>query len=103
METILIALVSLAVGGGGAFAYTKVQSAQKGAKADKILANAQNKASDIILKATETAKKEADELRRDLKKSEDKVAEREHAIERIQPLVTEDLAGDLHHAPTLRT
>ncbi len=80
METILIALVSLAVGGGGAFAYTKVQSAQKGAKADKILANAQNKASDIILKATETAKKEADELRRDLKKSEDKVAEREHAI-----------------------
>ncbi|QQS17753.1 ribonuclease Y [Candidatus Saccharibacteria bacterium] len=80
METILIALVSLAVGGGGAFAYTKVQSAQKGAKADKILANAQNKASDIILKATETAKKEADELRRDLKKSEDKIAEREHAI-----------------------
>lgn len=80
METFLIALVSLAVGGGGAFAYTKVQSAQKGAKADKILANAQNKASDIILKATETAKKEADDLRRDLKKSEDKVAEREHAI-----------------------
>ncbi|HMR72987.1 MAG TPA: ribonuclease Y [Candidatus Saccharibacteria bacterium] len=80
METVVIALVSLVVGGGGAFAYTKVQSAQKGAKADKILANAQNKASDIILKATETAKKEADELRRDLKKSEDKVAEREHAI-----------------------
>lgn len=80
METFLIALISLAVGGGGAFAYTKVQSAQKGAKADKILANAQNKASDIILKATETAKKEADDLRRDLKKSEDKVAEREHAI-----------------------
>ncbi|MGE5309824.1 MAG: ribonuclease Y [Sphaerimonospora mesophila] len=80
MEIILTALISLAVGGGGAFAYTKVQSAQKGAKADKILASAQNKASDIILKASETAKKEADELRRDLKKSEDKVAEREHAI-----------------------
>ena len=80
METFLITLVSFAVGGGGAFAYTKVQSAQKGAKADKILANAQNKASDIILKATETAKKEADELRRDLKRSEDKIAEREHAI-----------------------
>ncbi|MCL2451548.1 ribonuclease Y [Candidatus Saccharibacteria bacterium] len=62
------------------FAATKVQNAKKGAKADKVLANAQNKASDIILKASETAKKEADEQRKELKKNEERVAEREASI-----------------------
>ena len=79
MEIILL-IVGLAAGGGSVFAATKVQNAKKGAKADKVLANAQNKASEIIQKATETAKKEADEMRRDIKRSEEKVAEREHSI-----------------------
>ena len=80
MIEVILTLLGIVVGGGGAFAYTKVQSAKKGAKADKILLNAQNKASDIILKATEASKKEADEMRRDLKRSEEKVAEREQSI-----------------------
>jgi ribonuclease Y len=80
MLEVILTIAGLIVGGGGVFAATKVQSAQKGAKADKILANAQNKASDIILKASETAKKEADEQRRELKKNEERVAEREASI-----------------------
>ena len=80
MLEVILTVVGLLVGGGGVFAATKVQNAKKGAKADKILANAQNKASEIILKASETAKKEADEQRKELKKNEERVAEREASI-----------------------
>ena len=80
MLEVILTVVGLLVGGGGVFAATKVQNAQKGAKADKILANAQNKASEIVLKASETAKKETDEMRREVKKNEERVAEREASI-----------------------
>jgi len=80
MLEVILTVVGLMVGGGGVFAVTKVQNAQKGAKADKILTNAQNKASEIILKATESAKKETDEMRREVKKNENRVAEREASI-----------------------
>lgn len=80
MLEILLILAGLAAGSGGVFVATKMQNAKKGEKADKVLAEAQKNASEIILKATENAKKEADEMRRDLKRSEDKAAEREHAI-----------------------
>ncbi|MCL2280335.1 ribonuclease Y [Candidatus Saccharibacteria bacterium] len=80
MLEVILAVVGLLIGGGGVFAATKVQNAQKGAKADKILANAQNKASEIVLKASETAKKETDEMRREVKKNEERVAEREASI-----------------------
>ena len=80
MLEVILTIVGLLVGGGGVFAATKVQNAKKGAKADKILANAQNKASEIMLKATETAKKETDEMRREIKKNEERVAEREASI-----------------------
>jgi len=76
----ILTVVGLLVGGSGVFAVTKVQNAKKGAKADKILANAQNKASEIVLNATETAKKETDEMRREVKKNEERVAEREASI-----------------------
>jgi ribonuclease Y len=76
----ILAVVGLLVGGGAVFGAQKIRQNGMSAKSDKIVADAQNKASDIILKASETAKKEADDMRRDLKKSEEKVAEREHAI-----------------------
>lgn len=79
LEVVLI-IAGLLVGGSGVYAASKVQNSKKGEKADKILAEAQNKASEIILKASETAKKETDEMRRDVKKSEEKVAEREQSI-----------------------
>ncbi|MCL2173775.1 ribonuclease Y [Candidatus Saccharibacteria bacterium] len=80
MLEVILTVVGLLVGGSGVFAATKVQNAKKGAKADKVLANAQNKASEIVLNATETAKKETDEMRREVKKNEERVAEREASI-----------------------
>jgi ribonuclease Y len=80
MLTVILTVVGLVVGAGGVFATQKIQKNGKAAKADKMIANAQNKASDIILKATETAKKEADEMRREIKSQENKVADREQKL-----------------------
>lgn len=80
MVEIIIAVLALAVGAGGALTVTKIRNNAKQRDADQILAEAKNKASEIVLKATADAKKEADEARREVKKSEDKVSEREHAL-----------------------
>ena len=76
----IIAVLALAVGSGGTFAVLKMRDSKKTQAADRILADAKNKASEIILNASQSAKKEADEIRRDVKRSEEKVAEREHAL-----------------------
>lgn len=80
MVEIIIAVLALAVGAGGAVTATKIRANAKQRDADQVLADAKNKASEIVLKATADAKREADEARREVKKSEDKVAEREHAL-----------------------
>lgn len=80
MVEIIIAVLALAVGAGGALTATKIRANGKQRDADQVLADAKNKASEIVLKATADAKREADEARREVKKSEDKVAEREHAL-----------------------
>lgn len=80
MLEIILTLIGLAVGGGGVFVAQKIQKNNQSTKAEKIIANAQNKASDIILKASESAKKEADEIRRDIKSQEGKLADREHKL-----------------------
>ena len=76
----IIAVLALAVGSGGTFAVLKMRDSKKTQAADRILADAKNKASEIILNASQSAKKEADEIRRDVKRSEEKVAERERAL-----------------------
>lgn len=80
MVEIIIAVLALAVGAGGALTATKIRNNTKQRDADQILADAKNKASEIVLKATADAKRESDEARREVKKSEDKVSEREHAL-----------------------
>ena len=80
MVEVIIAVLALALGSGGTFAALKLRDSRKESAADQVLANAKNKASEIILNASKSAKREADELRREVKKSEDKVAEREHAL-----------------------
>lgn len=76
----IIAVLALVIGSGGTFAVLKVRDSRKEATADRILAEAKNKASEIILNASQSAKKEADEIRRDAKQAEEKVAEREHTL-----------------------
>lgn len=80
MVEIFIAVLALVLGSGGTFAVLKMRDSKKESSADKILADAKNKASEIILNASKSAKKETDDLRREIKKSEEKVAEREHAL-----------------------
>lgn len=76
----IIAVLALAIGSGATFFGLKWREAKRESTADSILADAKNKASEIILNASQSAKKEADELRREVKKAEEKVAEREHAL-----------------------
>lgn len=80
MVEIVIAVLALVVGAGGSLVVAKIQDGKKTRDADKILADAKNKASEIMLKASADAKRELDEARSEVKKSEDKVAEREHAL-----------------------
>jgi len=80
MIEVILAIAGLLVGGGVVFGAQKAKQNGTTAKSDKIIADAQNKASDIILKATENAKKEASEMRRELKAQESKVADREQKL-----------------------
>ena len=84
MLEILFALVGIAAGAGGFFAYNQQKTKGAANAAEKELASAKNKAGDIVLKAkdeavkiTEEATKEANQRRKEQQKAEDRVAERE--------------------------
>jgi ribonuclease Y len=78
---IIAAVVGIAVGAGGFFAYDKVRKANTGAKADKVIAEAKKEASDILLKATEKSKEEERERRMEQKKAERRIEEREKKLD----------------------
>lgn len=89
MEAIIAAIVGALLGVGG----TTIISQRKGAggaqKAEKLVAEAKTKASDIVLKAKDEAiklatdgKKAEDERRHEIKKAEDRVADREINLDR---------------------
>ena len=80
MVEVILAIAGLLVGGGVVFGAQKAKQNGTTVKSDKIIADAQNKASNIILKATDNAKKEASEMRRELKAQESKVADREQKL-----------------------
>lgn len=89
MLEILFAVIGAALGVGGATVIAQRRGASAGVKAEKIVADAKNKASDIVLKAKdeslkfiEEAKKEEQNRRKELQKSEDRVAERERNLDR---------------------
>lgn len=89
MLEILFAVIGAALGVGGATVIAQRRGANAGVKAEKIIAEAKNKASDIVLKAkdeslrfAEDTKKEEQIRRKELQKSEDRVAERESNLDR---------------------
>ncbi len=84
MLEILFAAIGVAAGAGGFFAYNQQKGRGASQKADKEVASAKHKASDIVLKAkdeavkiAEEAAREATQRRKEQQKSEDRVAERE--------------------------
>lgn len=65
MEAVLLALVGLAVGAGGSFAYTKQRQGSAADKAEKELQKAKKEAAKLVDQAKEDAKKEIDETRKE--------------------------------------
>lgn len=82
IESIIVALIGIFVGAAGTTVYEKQRKNGIKIKADKELAQAQTKASHIILKAKDEALEIDNERRREWKKTENRLAERETTLDR---------------------
>jgi ribonuclease Y len=82
MEVIIAAIVAAAAGIGGTVAYDKYQQSSSKSKAEKEIAAAQTKASNIILKAKDEVLSLENERRKEWKKTEDRLVDREAALDR---------------------
>ena len=85
----LIAVVAALFGVGATTVYNQRKGTTAAQEADKLIASAKNKASDIVLKAKDDslkivndAKRDEDERRREIKKAENRVADRELNLDR---------------------
>lgn len=88
MEIILL-FAGLLAGGGGVFAYEKVKSANARNNSDKIIAEAKKKSAEILeranekaLKITEKAAAEETERRKEIRQTENRLAERETNLDK---------------------
>lgn len=89
LEAIIAALIGGLAGVGGTTAYVRTRAANGKHNADKLIADAKTKASDIVLKAkddaiklAEEAKKEETERRKSQEKTEARLADREGSLDR---------------------
>lgn len=82
MIEVIAAVIGIAVGIGGKFAYDKQQATSSKHKAEKEVARAERKASDIILKAKDDALRLEQERRREMQKVENRLVDRESALDR---------------------
>ena len=113
MIEIISAIVGILFGIGGVTVYNQQKGSSGAQKADKAIADAKHKASEILLKAkddalkmAEEAKKEEDQRRREILKAEDRVAQRETNLDRkLEELDTrnEKLRGQEDEVEDLKT
>jgi len=82
IEGIIAAVIGVLAGAGGTVVYGRQQQASGKHKAEKELASAQRKASEIVLKAKDEALALENERRREWKKTEDRLADRETSLDR---------------------
>lgn len=82
LEAIIAAIVGAALGVGGKVGYDIQRKTSAGHKVERELANAERKASDIVLKAKDDALEIEKERRREWKKTEDRLAERETSLDK---------------------
>lgn len=89
MIEVLIAIIGVVLGAGGVTVVSQRKRTSAAHKADKIVADAKTKASDIVLKAKDDAlevvndaKKEENERRKEFKKAENRIADRETNLDR---------------------
>jgi len=78
----IIAFVGVFLGIGGKYAYDRQVKTRTGQQIEKELASAKIKAGDIVLKAKDEALEIEKERRREWKKTEDRLADRESALDR---------------------
>lgn len=82
IEAIIAAVVGIVLGVGGHFTYERKRVNDGKTKAEKEIASAQKKASDIILHAKDEAVQLENERRREWKKTEDRLGDREISLDR---------------------
>lgn len=82
MIEVIIAIAGVLLGVGGKMTYDRQQKINGKNKADKELVAAQTKASDIVLKAKDEALEIEKERRKEWKKTEDRLADREAALDK---------------------
>jgi ribonuclease Y len=78
----IIAIVGVLLGAGGKVAYDRQRKTSAASNIEKELASAQTKASEIVLKAKDEALEIEKERRREWKKTEDRLADRETSLDR---------------------
>ena len=81
IEILIAALVGIGAGVGGFAGYQQTKQVRSKEKIARDLANAKNKASDIVLKAKDEALKIENERRRELQKVENRLAGREKTLD----------------------
>ncbi|MDB5176679.1 MAG: rny, Ribonuclease [Candidatus Saccharibacteria bacterium] len=82
IEGIIAALVGIGLGIGGTFTYSRNKDASNKNKTELALAKAQEKASEIVLKAKDEAIELENERRKEWKKTENRLADRETNLDR---------------------
>lgn len=82
IEGIIAAIVGIGLGVGGTIGYSRNRAAADKGKAESALAKAQEKASAIVLKAKDEAIELENERRKEWKKTENRLADRETNLDR---------------------
>lgn len=82
IEGIIAAVIGIGFGVGGTVAYSRSRTAANKNKAEQTLAKAQEKASEIVLKAKDEAVGLENERRKEWKKTEGRLAERETNLDK---------------------
>jgi ribonucrease Y len=81
VEALIAAIIGLLAGAGGTVVYSRQQQTNGKQKAEKEIAAAKSKASDIVLKAKDEAVRLENERRKELKKIEDRLLDRQASLD----------------------
>lgn len=82
MIEVIAAIIGLIVGAGGKLAYDRQRATSSKHQAEKEIARAERKASEIILKAKDDALRLEEERRKEFQKTENRLADRETSLDR---------------------
>lgn len=82
MIELIAVIVGLLAGVGGKFVYDKQRTSSSKHNAERVLARAEVKASEVILRAKDEALKIEQERRREMQKAESRLADRESSLDR---------------------